>query len=80
MIDVQKLLYDICEDKRVYEDSIDLIDSGILDSYAFIELFSRLEDYGIILHPTRIDITKLRTVHGIEELIEQSQHSKENNI
>ena len=79
MIDVQKLLYDICEDKRVYEDGIDLIDSGILDSYAFIELFSRLEDYGIILHPTRIDRTKLHTVHGIKELIKQSHQLEENN-
>ncbi len=77
MIDVQKLLYDICEDKRVYEDGIDLIDSGILDSYAFIELFSRLEDNGIILHPTRIDRTKLHTVHGIEELIAMAQQQPE---
>ncbi|MBR5915279.1 MAG: D-alanine--poly(phosphoribitol) ligase subunit 2 [Spirochaetia bacterium] len=80
MIDVQKLLYEICEDKRVYDDGIDLIDSGILDSYAFIELLSRLEDYGIILHPTRIDRTKLHTVQGIEELIKINQHSNENNI
>ena len=69
MIDVKKLLYEICEDKRVYDDGIDLIESGILDSYVFIELFSRLEDEGIILHPTRIDRSKLRTVRGIEELI-----------
>ena len=47
MIDVKKLLYEICEDKRVYDDNIDLIESGLLDSYAFIELFSRLEDEGI---------------------------------
>ena len=77
MIDVQKLLYDICEDKRVYEDGIDLIDSGILNSYAFIGLFSRLEDYGIILHPTRIDRTKLHTVHGIKELISMAQQQPE---
>ena len=77
MIDVQKLLYDICENKRVYEDDIDLIDSGILDSYAFIELFSRLEDFGIILHPTRIDRTKLHTVHGIKELISMAQQQPE---
>ena len=77
MIDVQKLLYEICEDKRVYEDGIDLIDSGILDSYAFIELFSRLEDNGIILHPTRIDRTKLHTVHGIKELISMAQQQPE---
>ena len=72
MIDVKKLLYEICDDKRVYDDNIDLMESGILDSYAFIELFSRLEDEGIILHPTRIDRTKLRTVHGIEELLREA--------
>ena len=69
MIDVKELLYEICEDRRVYEENIDLIESGLLDSYAFIELFSRLEDEGIILFPTRIERSKLRTVQGIEELI-----------
>ena len=72
MIDVKKLLYEICEDKRVYDENTDLIESGLLDSYAFIELFSRLEDEGIILHPTRIDRTKLRTGQGIEELIREA--------
>ena len=75
MIDVKKLLYEICEDKRVYEDDVDLIESGLLDSYTFIELFSRLEDEGILLHPTRIDRTKLRTVQGIEELINSYKNS-----
>ena len=69
MIDVKELLYEICEDRRVYEENIDLIESGLLDSYAFIELFSRLEDEGITLFPTRIERSKLRTVQGIEELI-----------
>lgn len=69
MIDVKKLLYDLCEDESVYDDSIDLIESGILDSFMLIELFSSLEDNGIILYPTRIDREKLRTVKGIEELI-----------
>lgn len=69
MIDVKKMLYDICDDNRVYEEGIDLIDSGILDSFMIIELFSKLEDNGIILYPTRIDRDKLRTVKGIEELI-----------
>ena len=69
MIDVKKMLYDICEDKRVYEEGIDLVDSGILDSFMLIELFSKLEDNGIVLYPTRIDRDKLRTVKGIEELI-----------
>ncbi len=68
-IDIPKLLYEICEDDGVYEKGIDLIESGLLDSYAFIELFSKLEDYGIIIQPTRIDRNQLRTVEGIEELV-----------
>lgn len=70
MIDIKKILYEITNDEKVYE-NIDLIDSGILDSYAFIELFSRLEEEGIILYPTRIDREKLRTVKGIEELVKE---------
>ncbi|MDD6879368.1 MAG: D-alanine--poly(phosphoribitol) ligase subunit 2 [bacterium] len=72
MIDVKKLLYEICEDDIVYNDNIDLIESGILDSYAFIELFSRLEDMGIIIQPTRIDRNLLRSVSGIEKIIKEN--------
>ena len=72
-IDVLKLLYEICENDLIYEEDIDLVESGILDSYAFIELFSSLEDYGINIQPTRIDRNKLRTVKGIEELIEENK-------
>lgn len=69
VIDIPKLLYEICEDEGVYEENIDLIESGLLDSLAFIELFSRLEDCGIIIQPTRIDRTQLKTVEGIEDLV-----------
>ena len=71
MIDVEKLLLEITEDERVKDSNIDLIESGILDSYVFIELFSRLEDEGIIIQPTRINRDKLRTIKGIKELIEE---------
>lgn len=71
MIDVKKLLFEVCEDEQVYKDGIDLIDSGLLDSAAFIELFSKLEDMGICIQPTRIDRNKLRSVEGIEQLIEE---------
>ena len=69
-IDIPKLLYEICEDEGVYEKGVDLIESGLLDSYAFIELFSILEDYGIVIQVTRIDRNQLRTVEGIEKLVE----------
>lgn len=69
MIDVCKLLYEICENENVYDLDFDLIESGVLDSLAFIELFSRLDDYGIELQPTRIDRSLLRTPRTIMELI-----------
>lgn len=71
MIDVKKLLYEIIEDDRIFDKEIDLVESGLLDSYAFIELFSRLEDMGINIQPTRIDRNKLRSIEGIEELIKE---------
>ena len=69
MINVCDILYSICEDKNVYNKDFDLIESGLLDSYAFIEFFSILEDHGIIIYPTRIDRKSLRTSGLIEELV-----------
>ncbi len=69
MIDVCELLYSICEDENVYDKDWDLIDSGILDSFTFVELFSKLEDLGIVIQPTRIDREFLRTPRNIEKLI-----------
>ena len=74
-IDLRKLLFEICEDERVFEEGIDLIESGLLDSFAFIELFSELEDRGIVIQPTRIDRSLLRTVEGIEKLISDQMDS-----
>lgn len=67
--DIKKILFEICSDERVYDDSTDLVESGLLDSYAFIELFYKLEEYGIELQPTRIDRKSLKSVKGIEEMI-----------
>jgi len=69
MIDVPKLLFEICEDENVFNPDFDLIENDVLDSFAFIELFVRLEDFGIEIQPTRIDRNLLRTPKSIEELI-----------
>ena len=74
MIDVRKLLFEICEDKAVYDEGIDLIESGLMDSLAVIELFEALEDEGIELQPTRIDRNCLRTAEGIERLIREYEN------
>ena len=70
MTDISRLLFELTEDERVFDPDYDLIESGALDSLAFIELFSRLEDKGIELQPTRIDRSELRTPASIARLIE----------
>ena len=70
MIDIEKILYEICEDENVFDPDFDLAGSGLLDSLAFIELFSRLEDEGVFLQPTRIDRELLKTPAGIGRLVE----------
>ena len=77
MIDVKKLLFEICEDKAVYDEGVDLIESGLLDSLAVIELFEALEDAGIELQPTRIDRNCLRSAEGIERLIREYENGNE---
>lgn len=76
MKDLKEILMEICEDERVLDSSIDLLESGILDSFAFIELFSYLEDEGIELQPTRIDRNSLRSIDGIQKLIDDYLKSK----
>lgn len=71
MIDITKILYEICEDESVYDLDFDLIESGLLDSLAFIELFSTLEDNEIFLQPTRIDRNLLRTPRSIQKLVDE---------
>ena len=71
MIDINEILYEICEDENVFNDDFDLIDSGLLDSYAFISLFSKLEDNWIVIYPTRIDRERLRTPKLIKLLVKE---------
>ena len=61
MRSITEILYEICEDEAVLDPDCELIESGILDSLAFIELFSALEDEGILLQPTRIGIRIKKT-------------------
>ena len=66
------MLYEICEDDNVYNPDYDLVENGLLDSYAFIELFSMLEDEGIEIYPTQIDRSRLRTPKSIEDLVKET--------
>ncbi|MBQ6018556.1 MAG: D-alanine--poly(phosphoribitol) ligase subunit 2 [Clostridia bacterium] len=71
MVNIADLLYEICEDDAVYEDGIDLAEAGLMDSFTVITLLERLEDEGVFIQLTRIDRTRLHTLRGIEELVEE---------
>ena len=68
-MDINKILFDICQDEHVYNDDFDLVESGLMDSYALIELFSILEDNNIYIEPSKLSIENLRTPRKIRELI-----------
>lgn len=74
-LNVAQILFSLCEDEAVFTPGLDLIESGLLDSLALIELFAVLEDHGIELQPTRIDRSKLHTVEGIAALIAEQSAS-----
>lgn len=72
MTDIREILYEICEDEKVFEEGTDLFETGILDSYATIELLCRLEEEGAEIQITQIDRNLLRTVKGIETLVAEA--------
>lgn len=76
MIDVGALLVELCEDEAVLEPGVDLLESGLLDSLAVIELFARLEEEGLDLQPTRVDLSRLRSLEGLTALIREAERDK----
>ena len=78
VVDVGTLLFELCEDERVFDPSTDLLSSGLLDSFAFIELFSKLEELGIELQPTQIAKEELRSVVSLQKLVDRwvEEHKK----
>lgn len=68
-MNINNILFDICQDEHVYNDDFDLIESGVMDSYALIELFSVFEDNDIFIEPSKLNTENLRTPRKIKELI-----------
>ncbi len=71
MVNIKDIICECCNLPQDIDDDFDLFENEALDSYAFIELFTRLEDEGIEIAPTRIDRTKLRTPKSIQLLIDE---------
>jgi len=66
------IIVEICEDESIRDNlEIDLIENELLDSLAFINLLSRLEEeFDIEIQPTQISADTWRSVESIIELVE----------
>ena len=70
---IRNLLVRVCGTEVALDESIDLIDSGILDSLAFIELLTELDFEGISIQPTQVDRNRFRNINSIIELVKEYQ-------
>ncbi len=70
-MDIPKLLYEIIGDEAVLDPDCELLESGLLDSLALIELVNLLEEEGVTLHLTRIDRQRLKTTGSITALVKE---------
>lgn len=68
------LLNEFCEHDAPILPKTELLESGLLDSLAFIELLNALEDMGCTLQPTRIPQERFACAAGIAELCREEQH------
>ena len=68
---IRKILVDVCDSEDVLNPDIDLIESGLLDSLAIINLFTELDDLGIEIQPTQFEKNDFRTIEGILKIVKQ---------
>lgn len=66
------ILVKVCDDEAIKRDkNIDLIETDILDSLAFINLIAELEDeFDIEIQPTQIEPDTWRSVDKIVRMVE----------
>ena len=65
------IIAEICENETIKDNlDIDLIENGILDSLALINLISRLEEeFDIEIQPTQVKPDTWRKINSIIELV-----------
>lgn len=76
---MEEKIIEIIEDLTGYKDlkknkEIDLLENEILDSLAFIELISSLEnEFNIEIQPTQVDPNTWRSINSIIDLVKNLQ-------
>ena len=59
-------------DELFDDESIDLIDSGIMDSFTYGELLYALEDeFGVEIQPTQVEVDVWRSIERIALLVDE---------
>ena len=54
-----------------------LVSSGVIDSFGVLELIAFLEDtFGIVLDPTRLQVTEFETVNRITALVDGARQRR----
>lgn len=66
------LLSEFCEHDGEIKPDTELLESGLLDSLAFIELLNALEDMGCGIQPTRYPRERFSTPESIAEMCRES--------
>lgn len=79
MIDIKQLLYKITENEEIFDENIDLLESGILDSFSTMLLIDALENEGINIRLNKDTIDCFRTIKGIESLVNKAKTELEKN-
>lgn len=75
------IIAEVCENEEIKDNlDIDLIENEILDSLAFINLISRLEDeFDIEIQPTQVEPDTWRNINSIVELVKSYTKEWSNN-
>lgn len=68
-----EIIIDVCENDLIKDNlDIDLLENDLLDSLAFINLISRLdEEFNIEIQPTQVNPDCWRTVNSIIQLVKK---------
>lgn len=74
--ELKEIVKKTCQTDNALDCDSDLFESGLLDSYAFINLLYELEDRGIEIHPARVEKNNFKTIKNILNLINTSNNGK----
>lgn len=70
---IMQIVYEECGDERILKDKkVDLIENDLIDSLAFIDIISKIEEeFGIEIQPTEETIDSWRSIESIVNMVKR---------